>query len=88
VSGRLVCGYLCVCLLTYVTLLYNALSLRLLMLQSLKAAGVTINVGLVGADRTKELLLFTTALGMEGILQVYIYIHHILLYNEVTLYDT
>eukprot|EP00953_Heterococcus_sp_UTEX-ZZ885_P011780 6810-Heterococcus_DN1.PRE.2 len=38
--------------------------------QSLKAAGVTINVGLVGPDRTKELLTFTTALGMEGILQV------------------
>jgi hypothetical protein len=40
------------------------------LLQSLKAAGVTINVGLVGPDRTKELLTFTTALGMEGILQV------------------
>jgi hypothetical protein len=45
-------------------------SLCCAMLQSLKAAGVTINVGLVGPDRTKELLTFTTALGMEGILQV------------------
>ena len=41
-----------------------------LMGQSYGAAGVTISLGLVGAERAKELVEFTTALEMEAVLQV------------------